>query len=77
MKPGIYRHYKGNDYQVIGLAHHVDTRETLILYKALNPCPDLEQDVGLYPFFVRSSDEFNSPVFVDGMQKQRFEFIRE
>ncbi len=32
---GIYRHYKGNDYQVLGLVRHSETEEWLVLYKTL------------------------------------------
>lgn len=35
LPPGLYRHYKGNDYQVIGLARHSETREALVVYRAL------------------------------------------
>ena len=34
-RPGLYRHYKGNDYRVVGLARHSETREVLVLYQAL------------------------------------------
>ena len=34
-KPGRYRHYKGNDYRVIGLARHSETREPFVVYQAL------------------------------------------
>ena len=33
--PGIYRHYKGNDYQVMGVVRHSETEEYLVLYKTL------------------------------------------
>jgi len=32
---GIYRHYKGNEYEVIGLAKHSKTLEDMVIYKAL------------------------------------------
>ena len=33
--PGRYRHFKGNEYQVLGLATHSETREPLVLYRPL------------------------------------------
>ncbi len=34
-KPGLYRHYKGNEYRVLGLARHSETLEPLVVYQAL------------------------------------------
>ncbi len=34
-RPGRYRHYKGNEYRVLGLAHHSETQELLVVYQAL------------------------------------------
>ncbi len=34
-RPGLYRHYKGNDYRVIGLARHSESLEPLVVYQAL------------------------------------------
>jgi hypothetical protein len=34
-KPGRYRHYKGNEYRVLGLARHSETLEPLVVYQAL------------------------------------------
>ncbi len=33
--PGLYRHYKGNDYRVLGLARHSETLAPLVVYQAL------------------------------------------
>jgi hypothetical protein len=34
-RPGRYRHYKGRDYQVLGIARHSETLEPLVVYQAL------------------------------------------
>ncbi|HEX5711597.1 MAG TPA: DUF1653 domain-containing protein [Sulfuricurvum sp.] len=35
LETGRYRHYKGNEYDVIGIAHHSETEEPLVVYRAL------------------------------------------
>ena len=36
MKPGRYRHYKGNDYEVLGVARHSETEEEYVVYRQLH-----------------------------------------
>ncbi|SDD56054.1 DUF1653 domain-containing protein [Sporomusa acidovorans] len=63
VKPGIYRHYKGNLYQVIGEACHSETMEPLIVYRAL---------YGKYGLWVRPKTMFCETVEVAGKQVPRF-----
>ncbi len=35
IKPGIYRHFKGNRYEVLGIASHSETLEPMVVYRAL------------------------------------------
>jgi hypothetical protein len=36
-QPGRYRHYRGGEYEVVGLAHHSETLEPMVVYRALRP----------------------------------------
>ena len=60
---GIYRHYKGNLYEVIGSVQHSETLEELTLYRAL---------YGEHGLWVRPSAMFNEAVMVDGKPGLRF-----
>jgi cyclomaltodextrinase / maltogenic alpha-amylase / neopullulanase len=66
LKLGKYRHYKGNEYQVIGIAKHSETLEDLVVYKKLY------DDHGLW---VRPLKMFIEKVDVDGKKVPRFEYI--
>ena len=61
--PGRYRHYKGNLYDVIGVARHSETEEELVVYTALYG------DRGLW---VRPLAMFRESVSVDGRTVPRF-----
>jgi len=61
--PGIYRHYKGQRYQVIGTARHSETGEALVVYIPL---------YGDGGFWVRPLGMFREAVEVDGRQVPRF-----
>lgn len=66
MKLGMYEHYKGNRYDVIGVARHTETHEELVVYKAL---------YGDGQIWVRPRVMFMETVEVDGTVRPRFEFI--
>ncbi|TBN58609.1 DUF1653 domain-containing protein [Glaciihabitans arcticus] len=63
MERGLYRHYKGNDYEVLGLATHSETEESLVVYRAL---------YGEFGLWVRPAAMFEETVEVDGEKVPRF-----
>lgn len=75
MKTGKYRHYKGNDYEVVGVAMHSETQGKMVLYHALYDCPELAEEYGNNPYFVRPYDMFFETVEYDGKIVPRFEYI--
>lgn len=60
---GIYRHYKGNLYQVLHLARHSETQEWLVVYRAL---------YGQYDVWVRPLAMFTETVEINGKTVPRF-----
>lgn len=68
IRPGIYRHYKGNEYQVYDVATHSETEELLVVYRPLYGKQDL---------WVRPYDMFIETVNAEGTKKPRFEWVRE
>ncbi|WP_339842801.1 DUF1653 domain-containing protein [uncultured Halopseudomonas sp.] len=68
LKPGLYRHYKGKDYQVLGVATHSETEESLVVYRTL---------YGDFDLWVRPLDMFVGTVELDGEPTPRFTFISE
>ena len=63
---GRYRHYKGNDYIVVGVAKHSETEEELVVY---------QQDYGNKGLWVRPLAMFTETVELDSKQVPRFEFV--
>ncbi len=63
---GLYRHYKGGHYRVLGTVRHSETLEPMTLYQAL---------YGQQGLWVRPAAMFGEMVTVDGVQRQRFERI--
>ena len=64
---GIYRHYKGNLYQVLHTAQHSETEEALVVYRCL---------YGEYGVWVRPLTMFAETITRDGKQIPRFELIK-
>lgn len=73
IKPGRYRHYKGKEYEVIGTAHHSETLEELVVYRAMYDSPDF----GYAALWVRPAAMFAETVLVDGKQIARFCFLSD
>lgn len=71
IKPGRYRHYKGKEYEVIGTAHHSETLEELVVYRAMYDSPDF----GYAALWVRPAAMFAETVIVDCRTTPRFEFL--
>jgi len=68
LKLGIYRHYKGSDYRVIGEARHSETEERMVVYQCLSDNDSL---------WVRPKEMFLELVEVDGKELSRFAFVSE
>lgn len=67
---GKYQHYKGNYYEVIGIARHSETLEELVVYRAL-----YENEFGKNALWVRPLDMFFEEVDVQGKKLERFKFV--
>lgn len=65
---GIYRHYKGNMYEVTGFATHSETMEQMVIYKALYG------DGGTW---VRPLSMWDNPIELSGKIVKRFERAQE
>ncbi len=65
---GKYRHFKGGEYEVIGIAHHSETMEDMVVYRAL---------YGDRELWVRPASMWNETVTRDGVTHDRFTYIGE
>ena len=68
LKKGIYKHYKGNLYELLEIATHSETLEKMVVYRALYG----ERGVWVRPFSM-----WEEEVVVDGERVKRFSFIGE
>ncbi|WOB09626.1 DUF1653 domain-containing protein [Piscinibacter gummiphilus] len=65
---GRYRHYKGHEYEVIGVARHSETLEPLVVYRPLYNASGL---------WVRPHAMFFEDVEIDGLRRPRFQRIAD
>lgn len=68
IKIGKYRHFKGNEYRVLGMARHSETLEEMVIYQAL---------YGEHGIWVRPARMWNETVDRDGYHGTRFAYIGE
>ena len=68
IRPGRYRHFKGNEYEVLGVARHSETEEELVVYRPL---------YGEGGLWVRPVSMWNELVPRDGKTQPRFVYIGE
>ena len=68
IKTGFYRHFKGKLYEVIGTATHSETREPMVVYRAL---------YGERGVWVRPASMWNEVIERDGKTYRRFTYIGE
>ena len=68
LKPGRYRHFKGKEYQLLGVATHSETGEPMVIYRAL---------YGEGGLWVRPAAMWSQTVERDGYSGPRFVLIKE
>lgn len=68
IRPGLYRHFKGNEYRVLYTATHSETLEPMVVYQAL---------YGQRGIWVRPAAMWNEPVTREGKNLPRFTYIGE
>ena len=68
IKPGRYRHFKGMEYEVVGIARHSETMEEMVVYRAL---------YGEGGLWVRPAAMWNETVTRDGKTFPRFTLLEE
>jgi hypothetical protein len=66
LQKGRYRHYKGKEYEVIGVARHSESEEEYVVYRTL---------YGNFDLWVRPKAMFLETVVVDGRALPRFQYI--
>lgn len=69
--PGIYEHFKGGRYEVIGIAKHSETLEEYVVYR------HEDRDTGLMGMWVRPAGMFEENVVLNGQSVPRFRFVEK
>ncbi|MEN9430479.1 MAG: hypothetical protein RJA86_1338 [Pseudomonadota bacterium] len=64
---GVYRHYKGKEYQVIAVARHSETEEELVVYRLM---------YGDFSYWVRPLSMFTENIELDGVITPRFQWLK-
>lgn len=72
VKRGIYQHFKGRKYEVLGVAAHSETLEEFVVYKALYT----SRKFGKNAMWIRPVGMFTEKVKVDGREVPRFKYLR-
>ena len=68
IKPGRYRHYKGGEYEVLGIAKHSETEEDFVVYRQLYGSGD---------WWIRPKRMFAEKISIDGQAVPRFQPLEE
>lgn len=78
IKKGKYRHYKGGEYEVLGVCRHSETLEDIVVYRALYPVVESISHYGVYgegDLWARPLKMFLEKVEVNGKMIPRFEYL--
>lgn len=67
LEAGIYEHYKGNKYEVIGVALHSETLVSMVVYRPLYETKA--------PLWVRPYEMFVENIEIDGVVRKRFKKV--
>jgi hypothetical protein len=68
---GVYEHYKGNKYQVLGVGCHTETKEYFVVYRPLH------EQAGLPDMWVRPYAMFIEDVAINGATIPRFKRVKD
>ena len=66
IRPGRYRHFKGNEYEVVGVAKDSETLQDVVVYRSL---------YGERGLWVRAASMFSETIERDGIKVRRFEYL--